>query len=53
MTTRVIEVEPFDLIVFGGTSDLSFRKLIPALYHRDIDGQILSKPELLAFHVNN
>ena len=47
MTTRVIEVEPFDLIVFGGTSDLSFRKLIPALYHRDIDGQIPQQARII------
>ena len=35
-----IPVEPFDLVIFGGTGDLSRRKLIPALYHRWIDGQI-------------
>ncbi len=35
-----IPVAPFDLVIFGGTGDLSRRKLIPALYHRWIDGQI-------------
>ena len=34
MISRVIAVEPFDLVVFGATGDLSRRKLIPALYHR-------------------
>ncbi|MDD2861603.1 MAG: glucose-6-phosphate dehydrogenase [Acidiphilium sp.] len=33
-------IEPFDYIVFGGTGDLSKRKLLPALYHRDLDGQL-------------
>jgi glucose-6-phosphate 1-dehydrogenase len=30
--------QPADLIVFGGTGDLSMRKLLPALYHCDRDG---------------
>nr|WP_233171840.1 glucose-6-phosphate dehydrogenase [Dyella sp. ASV21] len=33
-------VEPFDLVIFGGTGDLAVRKLLPALYHRYADGQI-------------
>jgi glucose-6-phosphate 1-dehydrogenase len=40
MISRVIAVEPFDLVVFGATGDLSRRKLSPALYHRDAAGQI-------------
>ncbi|MFT3989141.1 glucose-6-phosphate dehydrogenase [Aestuariivirga sp.] len=40
MTTRIIPVDVFDLVVFGATGDLSQRKLLPALYHRDADGQI-------------
>jgi glucose-6-phosphate 1-dehydrogenase len=40
MTSRVIPVAPFTLTVFGATGDLSRRKLIPALFHRDLDGQI-------------
>jgi hypothetical protein len=39
MTSQIIPVEPFDFIVFGGTGDLSERKLLPALYHRQRDGQ--------------
>jgi len=35
-----IPVEPFDIVVFGGTGDLSRRKLLPSLYHRYCDGQI-------------
>ncbi|MEX2495008.1 MAG: hypothetical protein WD448_02910 [Woeseia sp.] len=37
---RFIPVDPFDLIIFGDAGDLSLRKLLPALYHRDGDGQI-------------
>ncbi len=40
MTSRIIAVEPFDLVVFGGSGDLAFRKLLPALYHRHRDGQL-------------
>ena len=40
MAAQVIPVDPFDLVVFGATGDLAVRKLIPALYHRDADGQI-------------
>ncbi len=37
---KFIPVEPFDIVIFGGTGDLSKRKLLPALYHRFVDGQI-------------
>src|SRR5262245_44819754 len=40
MTTRTIPVELFDLAVFGATGDLSERKLLPALFHRDLARQI-------------
>ncbi|MCA0433832.1 MAG: glucose-6-phosphate dehydrogenase [Proteobacteria bacterium] len=40
MTTRIIPVEDFDLVIFGATGDLSQRKLLPALFHRDEQGQI-------------
>ncbi|MCF6328626.1 MAG: glucose-6-phosphate dehydrogenase [Henriciella sp.] len=35
-----IPVCSFDIVIFGGTGDLSRRKLLPALYHRWADGQI-------------
>ena len=35
-----VPVEPFEIIVFGGTGDLARRKLLPALYHRYRDGQV-------------
>ncbi len=48
MTSRVIPVAPFVLTVFGATGDLSRRKLIPALFHRDLAGQIPTMPPLSA-----
>jgi len=45
---RFIPVEPFDLIIFGGAGDLSLRKLLPALYHRDRDGQIPADSRVIA-----
>ena len=40
MTSRIIPVEPFDLVVFGGSGDLAQRKLFPALYYRFRDEQM-------------
>jgi glucose-6-phosphate 1-dehydrogenase len=40
MVSRVIPVEPFDLVVFGGTGDLARRKILPGLYRRFRDGQM-------------
>jgi glucose-6-phosphate 1-dehydrogenase len=43
MVSRVIPVEPFDLVVFGGTGDLARRKILPGLYRRFLAGQIPSE----------
>ncbi|GLR65943.1 glucose-6-phosphate 1-dehydrogenase [Acidocella aquatica] len=40
MTSRVIPVVPFVLVVFGATGDLARRKLLPAMFHRDMAGQL-------------
>ncbi|HTO85637.1 MAG TPA: glucose-6-phosphate dehydrogenase [Methylomirabilota bacterium] len=40
MSAQFIAVEPFDLVVFGGTGDLAMRKILPGLYHRHCDGQL-------------
>lgn len=40
MTRQIIPVVPFDYVIFGGTGDLAQRKLLPALYQRDRDGQL-------------
>ena len=39
MTSQTIPVDPFDFIAFGGTGDLAERKLLPALYQRQVAGQ--------------
>ncbi|MCB1883132.1 MAG: glucose-6-phosphate dehydrogenase [Geminicoccaceae bacterium] len=48
MSARIIPVEPFDLVVFGGTGDLARRKLLPGLYHRDQDRQIPGTSRIIA-----
>src|SRR5688500_1855240 len=47
MTSQIIPVEPFDFIVFGGTGDLSERKLLPALYHRQRDHQFCEPTRII------
>ncbi len=44
---QIIPVDPFDYIIFGGTGDLAERKLLPALYHRDRDGQLPDECRLI------
>ena len=39
---------PFDIIVFGGNGDLTLRKLLPALYYRDRDGQLPDGARIIA-----
>jgi glucose-6-phosphate 1-dehydrogenase len=40
VTAPAQPVDSFDLVIFGGTGDLAVRKLLPALFHRFVDGQI-------------
>ena len=40
MVSRVIPVDVFDLVVFGGTGDLARRKILPGLYIRFMAGQM-------------
>ena len=37
-----------DIVVFGGTGDLAVRKLLPALYLRDRDGQLPPETRIVA-----
>ena len=41
-------VAPCDFVVFGGTGDLAVRKLLPALYLRDRDGQLPAETRIIA-----
>lgn len=45
---KLVPVDPFDLVIFGGTGDLTMRKLMPALYHRDRDAQITDNSRVIA-----
>ncbi len=47
MSSQIIPVDPFDCIVFGGTGDLAERKLLPALYHRQIEGQFTEPTRII------
>jgi glucose-6-phosphate 1-dehydrogenase len=39
MTSQTIPVDPFDFILLGATGDLAERKILPALYRRQVAGQ--------------
>lgn len=47
MVSRVIPVDPFDLVVFGATGDLAQRKILPALFRRFCAGQIPSGTRII------
>ncbi|MFV8835668.1 glucose-6-phosphate dehydrogenase [Aquisalimonas sp. APHAB1-3] len=42
------EVQPFDMVIFGGNGDLAMRKLMPALYHRHQDGALCDEGRIIA-----
>ena len=44
---KTIPVAPFDYTVFGGAGDLAMRKLLPALYFRDLDGQLTAESRII------
>ena len=48
MAIRNVKVEPFDLVVFGGTGDLALRKLYPALFHRERSDQFSDPTRIIA-----
>ncbi len=41
-------LKDFDLVVFGATGDLAYRKIFPALYYRLKEGQVKSKSKFVA-----
>jgi len=47
MVSRVIPVEPFDLVIFGGTGDLARRKILPGLFRRYCAGQIPADSQII------
>ena len=40
--------KPFDLVIFGGTGDLSLRKLLPSMYRAFKDGEIPENSRIIA-----
>lgn len=48
MVSRIIPVEEFDLIIFGGTGDLARRKILPGLFKRFADGQMPAGSRIIA-----
>ena len=46
--TGVVPVPECDFVVFGGTGDLAMRKLLPALWHRDREGQLPDGARIIA-----
>lgn len=46
MTAKIIVTPVFDLIVFGASGDLAARKLFPALFRRDLAGQIAGESRI-------
>ena len=47
MVSRVIPVEPFDLVIFGATGDLARRKILPGLFHRFMVGQMPEEARII------
>ena len=47
MAVRVIPVDPFDLVIFGGTGDLAQRKILPGLYRRFHAGQMPAEARII------
>jgi glucose-6-phosphate 1-dehydrogenase len=47
MVSRVIPVDTFDLVIFGGTGDLARRKILPGLYRRFVVGQITGEARII------
>lgn len=47
MVSRVIPVDAFDLVIFGGTGDLARRKILPGLYRRFLAGQMTEDSRII------
>ena len=47
MVSRVIPVDSFDLVIFGGTGDLARRKILPGLYRRFCSGQMPAEARII------
>jgi len=52
MTSVVIPVDPFDLVIFGATGDLAMRKLLPALFRRHAVAQIPEQARIIGLSLS-
>ena len=52
MTSVVIPVNPFDLVIFGATGDLAMRKLLPALFRRHAVAQIPEEARIIGLSLS-
>jgi glucose-6-phosphate 1-dehydrogenase len=48
MTTTPIETGELDIVIFGGAGDLSFRKLLPALYMAHLHSRLSPETRIVA-----
>ena len=46
--SKLLPVDEFDLLIFGGTGDLALRKLLPALYRRSYDQQFVGDSRIIS-----
>jgi glucose-6-phosphate 1-dehydrogenase len=44
-----VKIEPFTIVIFGGTGDLSKRMLLPSLYHLKKDGRLPEDFSIVGF----
>lgn len=51
--TAAVLPESCDFTVFGGTGDLALRKLLPSLYHRDLEGQLPADYRILGVSMSD
>ena len=49
----ILPVETFDMVIFGATGDLAMRKILPALYRRDVDHQIPDAARIIGLSIEN
>ncbi|MEE9403061.1 MAG: hypothetical protein V3V47_07690, partial [Desulfobacteria bacterium] len=47
--TDDIKLEPFTIVIFGGTGDLSKRMFLPSLYHLKKDGRLPKDFSIVGF----
>ena len=47
MVSKIIPVDPFDLVIFGATGDLARRKILPSLFRSVLSGQIPDQSRII------